>query len=99
MKKNNNRKFIHKHIGNNFNANSLAYRAIQIQGTITSKGTVYKYDKETGLLSVSDGITTDYYLPLITLDNIEPFYKLLTKEEVQEILDEQGIYTNHWLFN
>lgn len=78
--KNNNRKLIHKHIGNNFNANSLAYRAIQIQSTVTSKGTVYKYNKETGLLSVSDGITTDYYLPLITDDNIEPFNELIREE-------------------
>lgn len=98
MKKNNKRKVINKHIGNNFNANSLAYKAIQIQGSITRDSITYKYDKETNLLLVSDGITTDYYEPLISPDNIEPFNKLLTKEEVQEILDEQEIFANHWLF-
>lgn len=98
MKKNNNRKVINKHIGNNFNANSLAYKAIQIQGSITRDGITYKYNKDTELLSVSDGITTDYYLPLITDNDIEPFEKLLTKEEVQEILEEQEIFNNHWLF-
>lgn len=99
MKKNNNRKVINKHIGNNFNANSLAYKAIQIQGSITRDGIIYKYDKETNLLFVSDGITVDYYVPLITSDNIEPFDKLLTKEEAQEIIEEQEVFANHWLFN
>lgn len=99
MKQNNKRKIINKHIGNNFNGNTLAYKAIQIQGSLTRDGIIYKYDKETGLLFVSDGITVDYYEPLITQDNIEPFNKLLTKEEVQEILDEQDIFANHWLFN
>lgn len=98
MAKANNRKVINKHIGNNFNGNSLAYRAIQVQGSVTRDSIIYKYDKETGLLFVSDGITTDYYLPLITQDNIEPFNKLLTKEEAQEIIDECNIYANHWLF-
>ena len=99
MKQNNKRKVINKHIGNNFNANSLAYKAIQIQGSLTRDGIIYKYDKETNLLFVSDGITVDYYEPLITQDNIEPFNKLLTKEEVQEILEEQEVFANHWLFN
>lgn len=99
MKRNNNRKVINKHIGNNFNGNSLAYKAIQLQGSITRDGITYKYDKETNLLFVSDGITVDYYEPLITQDNIEPFNKLLTKEEAQEILDEQEVFANHWLFN
>lgn len=98
MKKNNNRKLIHKHIGNNFNANSLAYKAIQIQGSVTRDGIIYKYDKETNLLFMSDGITVDYYEPLITQDNIEPFNKLLTKDEVQEILEQQDRFNNHWLF-
>lgn len=98
MVKNNKRKVINKHIGSNFNANSLAYKAIQIQGSITRDSITYKYNKETNLLLVSDGITTDYYEPLISPDNIEPFNKLLTKEEVQEILDEQEIFANHWLF-
>ena len=98
MVKNNKRKVINKHIGNNFNANSLAYKAIQIQGSLTRDGIIYKYDKETNLLFVSDGITVDYYQPLITNDNVEPFNKLLTKEEVQDILDEQEVFTNHWLF-
>ncbi len=99
MKKNNNRKLIHKHIGNNFNANSLAYKAIQIQGSITKDSMTYSYDKDTNILTVSDGITKDYYEPLITSGNIEPFNKLLTKEEVQEILDECEIFASHWLFN
>ena len=98
MKQNNKRKVINKHIGNNFNANSLAYKAIQIQGTVTRDGIMYKYDKETNLLFVSDGITVDYYMPLITDNDIEPFDKLLTKEEVQEILEEQEIFATHWLF-
>lgn len=99
MKQNNKRKVINKHIGNNFNANSLAYKAIQIQGSITKDSMTYNYNKDTNILTVSDGITKDYYEPLITQDNIEPFNKLLTKEEVQEILDEQEIFASHWLFN
>lgn len=98
MKQNNKRKIINKHIGNNFNANSLAYKAIQIQGSITKDSMTYSYDKDTNILTVSDGITKDYYKPLITQDNIEPFDKLLSKEEVQDILDEQDIFNNHWLF-
>lgn len=94
-KKNNNRKVIHKHIGNNFNANSLAYKAIQIQGSITKDSITYKYDKDTNLLSVSDGITIDYYEPLITQDNIEPFNKLLNQDEVKKILDEYDVLANH----
>lgn len=97
--KNNKRKLIHKHIGNNFNANSLAYKAIQIQGSITKDSMTYSYNKDTNILTVSDGITKDYYSPLITDNDIEPFEKLLTKEEVQEILEEQNIFANHWLFN
>lgn len=99
MKQNNKRKIINKHIGNNFNANSLAYKAIKIQGSLTRDGIIYKYDKETNLLFVSDGLTVDYYEPLITDNDIEPFNKLLTKEEVQEIFEEQEIFSNHWLFN
>lgn len=99
MKQNNKRKIINKHIGNNFNGNTLAYKAIQIQGSITKDSMTYSYDKDTNILTVSDGITVDYYEPLITQDNIEPFNKLLTKEEVQEILDEQEIFASHWLFN
>ena len=98
MVKNNNRKVINKHIGNNFNGNTLAYKAIQIQGSISKDSMTYSYDKDTNILTVSDGITKDFYEPLITQDNIEPFNKLLTIEEVQEILDEQEIFTNHWLF-
>lgn len=96
--KNNKRKVINKHIGNNFNGNTLAYKAIQIQGSITRDSITYKYDKETNLLLVSDGITTDYYEPLITQDNIEPFNRLLNQDEVKEILDEQEVFANHWLF-
>lgn len=80
MVKNNSRKVINKHIGNNFNANSLAYKAIQIQGSLIRDGIVYNYNKDTNILTVSDGITTDLYHPLITNDNIEPFYELIKKE-------------------
>ena len=99
MKKNNSRKLINKHIGNNFNANSLAYKAIQLQGSIKYDSITYDYDKDTNILTVSDGITTDYFQPLITQDDIEPFDKLLTKEQVQEILNECEVFANHWLFN
>lgn len=80
MKKNNNRKLIHKHIGNNFNGNTLAYKAIQLQGTIKYDSITYDYNKDTNILTVTDGVTTDCYKPLITLDNIEPFNELIRSE-------------------
>lgn len=80
MKKNNNRKAIYKHIGNNFNANSLAYKAIQLQGSIKYDSIMYSYNKDTNILTVSDGVTTDCYKPLITQDDIEPFNELIRKE-------------------
>lgn len=98
MKKNNNRKIINKHIGNNFNANSLAYKAIQLQGSITKDSMTYNYNKFINLLSVSDGITVDYYEPLITTNDIDPFNRLLNQVEVKEMLNEYDYLTNHWLF-
>ena len=80
MVKNNNRKVINKHIGNNFNANSLAYKAIQIQGSITKDSTTYSYNKDTNILTISDGITIDKYIPLITQNNIEPFNELIREK-------------------
>lgn len=80
MKQNNNRKVINKHTGNNFNGNTLAYKAIQLQGSITKDSTTYSYDKDTNILIVSDGITINRYIPLITLDNIEPFNELIREE-------------------
>lgn len=80
MKKNNQRKVINKHTGNNFNGNTLAYKAIQIQGSITKDSMTYSYDKDTNILTVSDGITKDYYSPLITDNDIEPFNELIREE-------------------
>lgn len=80
MKKNNNRKLIHKHIGNNFNANSLAYKAIQIKGSITKDSITYSYNKDTNILLVNDGLFVNKYIPLITSDNIEPFNELIREE-------------------
>lgn len=80
MKKNNNRKVINKHIGNNFNANSLAYKAIQLQGTLTYDSITYDYNKDTNILTVTDGVTTDLYKPLITQGDIEPFNELIRSE-------------------
>ena len=80
MKKNNKRKVINKHIGNNFNGNTLAYKAIQIQGSITKDSTTYSYNKDTNILIVSDGITINRYIPLITSDIIEPFNELIREE-------------------
>lgn len=80
MVKNNKRKIINRHIGNNFNANSLAYKAIQIQGSITKDNITYSYDKDTNTLSVNDGLFINRYTPLITNDNIEPFYELIREE-------------------
>ena len=94
MKKNNNRKIINKHIGNNFNANTLAYKAIQLQGTIKYDSITYNYNKDTNILTVSDGITTDLYRPLITNDNIEPFNELIR----QEIINDDDFLNSHWLY-
>ena len=78
--KNNKRKVINKHIGNNFNGNTLAYKAIQIQGSIKYDSITYNYNKDTNILTVSDGVTIDLYHPLITNDNIEPFNELIRSE-------------------
>lgn len=75
-----NKRKIYKHIGNNFNGNTLAYKAIQIQGFVTRDGITYSYNKDTNILTVSDGITTERYIPLITSDNIEPFNELIREE-------------------
>ena len=80
MKQNNKRKVINKHVGNNFNGNTLAYKAIQIQGSITKDSTTYSYNKDTNILTVSDGITINRYIPLITSNNIEPFNELIREE-------------------
>lgn len=80
MKQNNKRKIINKHVGNNFNANSLAYKAIQIQSSIKRDGMTFSYDKDTNILTVSDGITINRYIPLITSDTIEPFNELIREE-------------------
>ena len=80
MVKNNKRKIINKHIGNNFNGNTLAYNAIQIQGSITKDSTTYSYNKDTNILIVSDGITINRYIPLIKSDIIEPFNELIREE-------------------
>jgi GMP synthase PP-ATPase subunit len=80
MKQNNKRKIINKHIGNNFNANSLAYKAIQIQGSITKDSITYSYNKDTNILTVNDGIFINRYIPLITSDIIEPFNELIREE-------------------
>ena len=94
MKQDNKRKIINKHIGNNFNANTLAYKAIQIQGTIKYDSITYNYNKDTNILTVSDGITTDLYRPLITNDNIEPFNELIR----QEIINDDEFLNSHWLY-
>lgn len=79
MTRNNKRK-IPKHIGNNFNGNTLAFKAIQIQGFVTRDSITYKYDKDTNILIVSDGLTQEKYHTLITDNEIEPFYELIREE-------------------
>lgn len=70
------RKKINKHLGNNCNANSLAYDAIKRQSSIKRDGATYTYDKEKNRLYISDGFTTQVYEPLINNDCIDPFYKM-----------------------
>ena len=71
------RKKINKHLGNNCNANSLAYDAIRKQASIKRDCTTYTYDKEKNRLYIDDGFTTQVYEPLINNDIIDPFYKMI----------------------
>lgn len=74
----NSRKQINKHIGTNQTASQLACRAILLNGTVKDGLTSYEYDKESNILKVSDGLTTDIYKPFIKGDDlIFPFYQLL----------------------
>lgn len=71
------RKKINKHLGNNCNANSLAYDAIQRQASIKRDCITFTYNKDKNRLYIDDGFTTQIYEPLITEDTIDPFYKLI----------------------
>lgn len=71
------RKKVEKHLRKYDTANTLAYQAIKFKCTIKRDGMVFDYDPQTNLLRVSDGLTVSYYKPLITENEIDPFYKLL----------------------
>lgn len=71
------RKKIEKHLRNYDTANTLAYQAIKFKCTIKRDGMVFDYDPQINLLTVSDGLTTSYYEPLITESEVDPFNKLL----------------------
>lgn len=70
------RKKINKHNGNNYTAENMACKAIRINGVVKDGLTSYCYDKETNILTITDGLTIEYYKPKI-LDNdlIFPFYE------------------------
>lgn len=71
------RKKINKHLGNHYTANTLAYEAIKRQASIKRDCTTFTYDKNKNRLYIDDGFTTQVYEPLITADNIDPFYKMI----------------------
>lgn len=66
----NSRKKINKHNGSNCIAEKLACYAIRTNGVVKHGSTTYRYDKETNTLTISDGITTEYYNPKIYDDDL-----------------------------
>lgn len=87
-------KDINKHLNLNDTANTLAYKAIKLGGAIRKDGTTFDYDKEKNVLTISDGVTASKFEPLITADEVDPFYKLI---EVTN--DNDDFLYNHWLFD
>lgn len=69
------RRKINKHLLHNQTANSLAYRAIKIGGSIKQDSILYAYDEATNTLTIDDGIVKEIYKPLINNEVIDPFYK------------------------
>lgn len=87
------RKDINKHLQLNDTANTLAYKAIKLDGAIKKDGVTFDYDKDNNILTMSDGITATKFRPLITDSEIDPFYELI---EVTN--DDEDFLYNHWLF-
>lgn len=72
-------KDINKHLNHHDTANTLAYKAITTGAVIKKDGTTFYYDESTNMLEVFDGVTASYYRPLITADEVDPFYELISK--------------------
>lgn len=71
-----NRKKINKHSFKYEKANTLAIKAIKLNGRILDGSTIYDYDKDTNTLSIITNGFAEYYEPKI-LDSeiIFPFFK------------------------
>lgn len=95
----NSRKQINKHISPNQTAFKLACKAIRLNGTVKDGLTSYTYDKESNILKISDGITTDLYRPFIKGDDlIFPFYEIIDVRYTNNNNSDEEYLTEHWLF-
>lgn len=85
-----NRKKINKHSFKYEKANTLAIKAIKLNGRVLDGSTIYDYDKDTNTLSIITNGFAEYYEPKI-LDSeiIFPFFK--EKETVKDNVKDSDI--------